>query len=197
MKQCWPAPERNKGPILDVLMRVLPPRGLLLELASGTGQHVVHFARHLGNLTFQPSDISDENLASIRQWIAEAGLPNVRPPIRLDVMAGDWGVEQVDAIFCANMIHITPWECTLALFEGVGRHLSPAGMLVLYGPFSIGGEHTAPSNAAFDADLKMRDSRWGVRDKHAITELASATGLVPTDPVAMPANNLTLVFKRT
>lgn len=194
MKACWPAPERNKGPILEVLKRVLPARGTLLELASGSGQHCVHFARGLPELTVQPSDVDPENLASIRAWVAEAALPNLRAPLTLDVRAADWGVGRVQAIFNANMIHIAPWECCVGMFDGVGRHLEPGGVFALYGPFRVGGAHTAESNASFDAGLRARDPRWGVRDLEAVTAEAERVGLRLTERVPMPANNFTLVF---
>ena len=196
MKLTWPAPERNKGPILEVLKRVLPEHGTLLELASGSGQHVVHFARNFPEITFLPSDIVDENLASIRAWIDESGLKNVLPPRRIDVTSSDFGIEPVDAIFNANMVHISPWSCAIGLFAGAARYLAEAGSVVLYGPFRIGGEHSAPSNAEFDADLRSRDASWGVRDFEAIVTLAENAGLRLRERVAMPANNQTLVFVR-
>ena len=196
MKLCWSAPERNKGPILEVLERVLPKQGTVLEIASGTGQHVIHFAQHLPALTFIPSDIDESNLESIRAWLAEAGLPNVLPPLRLDVTSEDWAAGEVNAIVNANMIHISPWECTEGLLAGAERYLSARGVLALYGPFRINGEHTAPSNAEFDADLKRRDARWGVRDLETVVALAHEHGLHFTERVAMPANNQTLVFRR-
>src|SRR5262245_4289215 len=137
-KLTWGAPERNKAAILDVLVRVLPAAGSVLEIASGSGQHVVYFAAGLPRLEFQPSDVDPTNLASIQAWVAEAGLDNVRAPLCLDVCASDWGVT-ADALFNANMIHIAPWACAVALFEGAARHLSKSGVLVLYGPFHVDG----------------------------------------------------------
>jgi SAM-dependent methyltransferase len=195
-KLTWPAPERNKGPILEVLERVLPRKGTLLEIASGTGQHAAHFARHLPDLVVQPSDVEPENLASIRAWVKEVELPNLREPLVIDVRA-DWGIAQVDAVFNANMIHIAPWECALALFEGVGRVLVPDGVFVLYGPFRISGAHTAPSNETFDHGLKSRDQRWGVRDIDDLLPLARSANLVFRERVVMPANNQCLVFARS
>jgi SAM-dependent methyltransferase len=195
-KLTWPAPERNKGPILEVLERVLPRKGTLLEISSGTGQHAVHFARHLPHLVVQPSDVDEENLASIRAWVKEAALPNLREPLVIDVLA-DWGVAEVDAIFNANMIHIAPWECALALFEGVGRVLARDGVFVLYGPFRINGVHTAPSNETFDQSLKSRDERWGVRDIDDLLPLSRKAALALRERVAMPANNQCLVFERS
>lgn len=196
MKQSWPAPERNKAPILAVLERVLPPSGRVLEIASGSGQHAVHFAQHLPGLRFLPSDVSSENLASIRAWVSEAALPNLEEPRQLDVCAPDYGVAEVDAIFNANLIHIAPWACAEGLFAGARRHLRPSGVLVLYGPFHIGGQPTSDSNAAFDVSLRERDRRWGVRDLEAVLELASAAGLVHEERVTMPANNQLLVFRK-
>jgi SAM-dependent methyltransferase len=196
MQQCWPAPERNKAPILAVLRRVLPPAGRLLELASGSGQHAVHFARHLPAWTWQPTEVDEACLASIRAWVREAALPNLREPLRLDVAAEDWGVGAVDAVFSANLLHISPWPAGVALLRGAGRHLAPGGVLVLYGPFRIGGAHTAPSNAAFDADLRARDARWGVRDLADVEAEAARAGLALAERVEMPANNQTLVFAK-
>jgi SAM-dependent methyltransferase len=196
MKKTWPAPERNKEPILDVLRRVLPKAGRVLEISSGSGQHVMHFARHLPHLEFQPSDIDDDNLASIRAWRHDEKLANVLEPVRLDVLAPTWPIGPCDAAFNANMIHIAPWACAEGLFAGLGRHLQPSGVLVLYGPFRIGGEHTAPSNEAFDADLRQRDPAWGVRDLEAVEALAREQGLLLRERVPMPANNQSLVFVR-
>lgn len=191
-----PAAERNRGPILEVLRRVLPARGTVLEIASGTGQHVAHFAAALPALTFQPSDRDDEGFASIVAWCAHAGAANALPPIVLDVTRDPWPVATVDAIVCANMIHIAPWEAGLGLLHGAGRHLSHGGVLVLYGPYKIDGAHTAPSNAAFDADLRARDPRWGVRNLDDVAAVARDNGLALEERVAMPANNQTVVFRR-
>jgi SAM-dependent methyltransferase len=196
MKQTWPAPERNKGPILDVLRRVFPAAGRVLEIASGSGQHVVHFARHLPGLEFQPSDMDDENLASIRAWRRDEQLGNVLEPVRLDVLDAAWPVGPCAAAFNANMIHIAPWPCAEALFGGLGRYLAAGGVFVQYGPFRIGGAHTADSNAAFDADLRRRNPAWGVRDLEAVETLARRQGLVLRERVPMPANNQSLVFVR-
>lgn len=196
MKQCWAAPERNRGPILEVLARVLPRAGRVLELASGSGQHAVHFARALPALAWLPSDVEDAHLASIRAWVREAALPNLHEPARIDVRAADWGVGTVDAVFAANLLHVAPWECTVALLAGAGRHLAPGGVLVLYGPFRLDGAHTAPSNAAFDADLRARDARWGVRDLAEVDAEARGAGLRLDERIPMPANNQVLVFVR-
>jgi SAM-dependent methyltransferase len=193
-----PAAERNREPILGVLRRVLPVRGTVLEIASGTGQHVAHFAAALPDLVFQPSDRSDQDFASIVAWSTAAGVTNVRPPIVLDVTADPWPVAigTPDAIFCANMIHIAPWEACLGLLRGAGERLAPGGVLVTYGPYRIGGEHTAPTNAAFDLDLRARDPRWGVRDLDEVARVAAGHGLALEERVAMPANNLAVVLRR-
>jgi SAM-dependent methyltransferase len=196
MKQHWPAAERNKQPIADVLARVLPATGQLLEIASGTGQHAAFFAAALPNLQYQPSDIDEANLASVRAHVSEAGLPNLREPIVLDVTSDDWGVAPLDAIFNANMIHIAPIECSEGLMAGAGRHLRSAGVLVVYGPFRIDGEHTSQSNADFDADLRSRDAHWGVRDMETLQTLGEAAGLQFVERVQMPANNQCLVFRK-
>lgn len=196
MKQVWAAPERNKDPILAVLQDVLPKRGCVLELASGSGQHAVHFATHLPALSFQPSDSDPENLESIRAWVTESALENLLPPLTLDVRDAQWPVDKVDAIFCANMVHISEWACSIALLEGAARHLDARGVLVIYGPFRLNGEHTAPSNAAFDDSLKARNPAWGVRDAEAIEALAAPHGFVHCQRIAMPANNQCLVLRR-
>jgi len=195
-KATWPAPERNKAPILEVLLRVLPKAGTVLEVASGTGQHAAHFAKHLPGLMYLPTDVDPENLSSIAEWVREAALLNLLSPRALDVTSPDWNVPTVQAIFNANMLHIAPWECALGLFAGVRRHLAEAGVVVLYGPYRIGGAHTAPSNASFDASLRERDPRFGVRDLEAVVELANGAGLSLAERVEMPANNQTLVFAR-
>lgn len=190
-----PAAERNREPILRVLTRVLPATGTLLEVASGTGQHAACFAAALPDLTWQPSEIDGTMSASIVAWTQD--LPNVRPPIRLDVCAASWPVGPLDAIYSANMIHITPWEACLGLLAGAGRHLRPGGVLVLYGPYRLGGAHTAPSNAAFDADLRARDPRWGVRDFEAVDAAARAQDLTFAERVEMPANNQIVIWRRS
>lgn len=198
MKLTWAAPERNKGPLLDVLRRVLPPGGgLLLEIASGTGQHAAFFAEGLPAWRIQPSDREPENLASIEAHVADAGLPGLLGPVSLDVLSPSWAVPgPVDAVFCANMIHIAPEACTEGLLVGVARVLRPGGVFVLYGPFKIGGQHTAPSNEAFDADLRARDPRWGVRNLDDVVARADALGLAFEERVAMPANNVSVVLRR-
>jgi SAM-dependent methyltransferase len=192
-----PATQRNRAPILAVLERTLPERGLVLEIASGTGEHAVAFAEALPALVFQPSDVDPGALASAEAWRAHSGLANVRPPIALDVHAVPWPLrERPDAILCTNLIHIAPWSACLALLDGASAALAPGAPLVLYGPYREGGAHTAPSNAAFDASLRERDARWGVRDQGEVAAEATARGLDLVEVVAMPANNRTLVFRR-
>lgn len=190
-----PAVARNRGPILEVLARVLPPRGSVLELASGSGEHAAYFASALPGLVWQPSEREVAAFDSIAAW-AES-VPNVREAILLDVTQDPWPIETVDAVFSANLIHIAPWEACLGLLRGTARHLAPNGVLVLYGPYAIGGRHTAASNAAFDEDLRRRDPSWGVRDLDAVLDAARAHGLALRERVPMPANNQTLVFGRT
>ena len=190
-----PAAERNKGPILTVLSRVLPAHGLVLEIASGTGQHVVHFAEAMPHLTWQPSDPDPELRASIRAWIAQTGVSNVQAPLDLDVCRQPWAVETADAMVCINMIHIAPWAATTALMAGAARLLPPTGVLVLYGPYRREGRHTAPSNEAFDRQLRASNPDWGVRDLEAVTEAAASHGLALQDVTTMPANNLCVVFR--
>jgi SAM-dependent methyltransferase len=191
-KLCAPAAERNRDPILAVLRRVLPDRGTVLEIASGTGQHAVSFARALTGLRWQPSDPSAEARDSIEAWRAEAS--NVLPPLALDAAAEAWPIDRADAVVCINMIHIAPWSACVGLLRGAGRVLPPGGVLVLYGPYKRGGAHTAPSNEAFDRDLRVRDPAWGVRDVDDVAAEARAHGLAVREIVQMPANNLTLVL---
>jgi hypothetical protein len=192
VRRTAPAAERNKEPILDVLRRVLPARGLVLEIASGTGQHVAHFARALPALNWQPTETDGTSLASISAWCE--GLPNVRPPLVLDVHQQTWPVTAVNAIVCINMIHISPWQATLDVMAGAARTLDKGGVLFFYGPYRRGGAHTAPSNDTFDADLRRRNPEWGVRDIEAVEEIARGYGIALREAVAMPANNFSLVF---
>lgn len=191
-----PAAERNKGPILDVVRRVLPRRGLVLEIASGTGQHVAHFAAHLPELEWQPSDRDAAALASINAWVASGNLANVRPAIVLDVTQEPWPLDHAEAIVCINMVHISPWESSIALMRGAARLLAPGGVLYLYGPYKRGGAHTAPSNAEFDAGLRQQNPAWGVRNLEDVVELASHHGLDLAEVVEMPANNLSVILRR-
>lgn len=195
MKRHAPAAARNREPILQVLCQVLPERGLVVEVASGSGEHGVWFARHLPGIEWQPTDQDPDALASIAAWQAEEALPNLRPPLPLDVL-GAWPVDRADAVFCANMIHIAPWACTLGLLDGAARLLAPGAPLVTYGPYMRGGVHTAESNAAFDASLRSRDPAWGVRDLDVVAVEAEARGLALERIFEMPANNLTVLWRR-
>jgi hypothetical protein len=190
------AAERNKQPIADVLARVLPRGGLVLEVASGTGQHAEHFARALPSLTWQPSDADAEMLPALAARVQRAALPNLRLPLRFDVHDSAPPLETVAAVVCANMIHIAPWSACVALLGHAQRLLAAGAPLVLYGPFKRAGQHTAPSNAAFDADLRRRNPEWGVRDLDDVVALASGHSLELGEVVAMPANNLTVVLTR-
>lgn len=197
-KRHAPATLRNRQPLLDALRPHLPAAGLLLEIASGSGEHAVFLAENLPGLIWQPSDRDAEALSSIRAWTAEAALSTIRPPLLLD--AGDpaaWPDLTPDAILCVNMIHIAPWSATLGLFAGAGRLLRAGAPLCLYGPYKRGGQQTADSNAAFDADLKARNPEWGVRDLEAVADLAGNHGFAPPLVMEMPANNLTLVFRKS
>ena len=191
-----PATLRNRGPILAVLARILPTRGLVLEIASGSGEHAVHFARALPHLDVQPSDPDAEALASIAAHRRTSGLSNLRAPLRLDASAPDWAVEAADAILAINMIHIAPWSAAEGLMAGAGRLLPPGAPLFLYGPFLEPDRDAAASNLAFDADLRARNLAWGLRDRDAVTALAARHGLALDERVEMPANNLSLVFRK-
>jgi SAM-dependent methyltransferase len=188
--------DRNKGPILAVLERVLPGTGVVLEIGSGTGQQVAHFAAALPKLIWQPSDPDAEFRASVVQWIALERLDNVRAPVELDVSKGPWLVSRADAIVCINMIHVAPWPATQALLGGASEVLPDGGVLFLYGPYRRYGGHTASSNAAFDAQLRAQNPEWGVRDLEAVVELAGAAGLALDEVVDMPANNSSVVFRK-
>jgi hypothetical protein len=189
--------ERNKQPIVAELLRLLPPSGLMLEIASGTGQHAAHAAAALPGWRWQPTDANPRSLPSITAWCE--GLANVLPPLLLDVESPGWpGVPpNVDAAFCANLIHIAPWPVCSALMQGVAQRLAPQGRLVMYGPYVVEGEVAAPGNVAFDADLRSRNEAWGLRKLGDVQAEAGAAGLQLLERVAMPANNLLLVFGRT
>jgi len=194
---CAPAAQRNRGPILEVLRRVLPASGRVLEVASGAGEHVVFFAKALPDLVWQPSDPDPAALDSIKAWTAHAGLSNVLPPRVLDVARARWAhsIDPVAAVVCINMIHIAPWEACLGLFYGAEVLLSPGAPLALYGPFLRGGVETASSNVAFDASLRRQDPRWGLRDLDDVVREAGLRGFQLAEVVDMPANNLTVVFR--
>jgi Protein of unknown function (DUF938) len=190
------AAERNRGPILAELQRLLPAHGVLLEVASGTGQHAAHLAAALPGWRWLPSEFDAAALPSIRAWCQ--GLPQVAEPIRLDVLQPQWtGVPvPLDAIFCANLLHIAPWACCAGLMQGAARHLSATGVLVTYGPYLEDDVPTANGNRAFDADLQARNPAWGLRRREAVAEQAAQAGLCLRERVAMPANNLLLVWGR-
>lgn len=192
-----PAAGRNREPILAVLRDILPQPGLVLEIASGTGEHAVWFSKALPGVTWQPSDRDAEALSSIAAWRDMMGSPNLRPPLWLDAAADTWPIARANAVVAINMIHIAPWTATLGLLAGAGRVLAQGGLLFLYGPFREGGVHTADSNAAFDADLQARDPSWGIRDLDEIAALANQHGLMPPERTPMPANNLSVVFRRS
>jgi len=186
--------ERNKDPILNLLKRVLPHTGLILEIGSGTGQHVAHFAKALPELTWQPSDPDDEFRDSIRLWTKLESLDNVRAPIDLEVCRFPWPVTRADAVLCVNMIHVAPWAATQALFSGAKCVLDWGGLLVLYGPYLRFGRHTAASNEVFDAQLRANDPSWGLRDLEKVVEIADQAGFRLAEIVEMPANNFGVVL---
>ena len=197
---------RNHGPIWAVLQKFLAGKsGDVLEAGSGTGQHVVHFAKHTPDLTWWPSDTNESHLSSIAAWLDYAGLPNTRPALRIDLSDPAWcpamqdgsGPGELLAVFCANVVHIAPWRVAEGLFAGAARYLRPDGRLYLYGPFKRDGKHTALSNAVFDTSLRERDAEWGVRDIGDIRSLADRVGLALIETVEMPANNLVLAFARS
>jgi SAM-dependent methyltransferase len=198
-----PAFHRNHAPIWAVLAPLLAGKtGDVLEAGSGTGQHVVHFAAHSPGIVWWPSDLNDAHLKSIAAWRAHAHLPNIRPPLRLDLAdprwdAGSDGLPKLLALFCANVIHIAPWRVAEGLFGGAGRILRDDGRLFLYGPFKRDGKHTAVSNAVFDTSLRENNPEWGVRDIADLETLAAANGLRLTETFEMPANNMILMFARS
>lgn len=192
-----PAAERNKDPILPVLKRALPQSGLILEIGSGTGQHVVHFARALPALIWQPSDFDAELRESVRLWTAESKLANIREPVEIDVCRSPWAVTRADAVISINMLHVAPPRAASALLTEAAKILPCGGVLFLYGPYRHHGRHTAPSNEAFDAQLRLQNSEWGLRDTEEVERLAAAAGFGPAETIDMPANNLSLVFRRT
>jgi SAM-dependent methyltransferase len=194
-KRQAPAAGRNAGPIREVLADLLPA-GLVLEVASGTGQHAAHMAAAFPHVTWQPSDADPVALTSIAAWVAESSLANLRAPIELDVEVEPWPLSSADAIVCINLLHIAPWSAALALFRGAARLLGPGGLLYTYGPYRFDGQFTSPSNAAFDASLRLQDAAWGVRDLRDLEAAARAAGLRLADTIRMPANNHSLVFRR-
>jgi SAM-dependent methyltransferase len=191
-----PSVARNRDPILAVLRRVLPLAGTVLEIASGTGEHAVHFAAALPHLKWQPSDQDEQALRSIAAHRAISELPNLLAPLSLDAAAPEWPVAQADAVVAINMVHISPWRAIQGLMAGAGWVLPPGGVLYLYGAYKENGIHTAPSNDTFDADLRSRNPEWGIRDLEAVADLAGGHGLTLVERIPMPANNLSLVFRR-
>jgi hypothetical protein len=191
-----PAVARNRDPILAVLREVLPAAGTVLEIASGTGEHAIHFAAALPHLVWQPSDPDAQARSSIAAHAMQAGLANLLPPLELDAAAPVWPVTRADALVSINMIHISPWGATQGLMAGAARVLPAGAPLYLYGPYRRHGQHTAPSNAAFDESLRARDPEWGVRDLDEVSALAAAHGFTLQRTVAMPANNLSVIFRR-
>jgi hypothetical protein len=195
-KRHAPATARNRDAIAAVLADALPARGLVLEIASGTGEHAVSFANRFPALEWQPSDPDPAALASIRAWAGEAGCTNLRPPLALDAAAADWPITTADAILCINMIHISPWAATQGLMAGAARVLTKGAPLLLYGPYLEAESETAESNLNFDVSLKSRNPAWGLRSRDAVVALATVHGFHLERRVAMPANNIMLVFQK-
>ena len=195
-RQYRPHVVRNRDSIVDVLRRVLPRKGLVLEVASGSGEHAAYFAAKLPALDWQPTDPDAQALASISAHCADAGLPNLLAPLHLDVTAAQWPVERADAVMCCNMIHIAPWAACEGLIAGAARVLPAGGLLFLYGPYKIGGRHTAPTNQAFDERLRAQNPAWGIRDLDDVTALAGRQAFALAETVPMPANNLSVIFRR-
>ncbi len=196
MKKTWPAALRNAEPISAELERLLPASSLVLEIASGTGQHASHFTKALPEISWQPSEFDGEALLSIEEWQEESGRGNFKKPLRLNVLDDPWPIESVDFVFCANMIHISPWSCCLGLLRGSGQVVRSGGALLLYGPFIEGEVPTAPSNESFDASLRSRNAEWGIRNLEEVQSEALGQGLLLEERVSMPANNLLLVFRK-
>jgi SAM-dependent methyltransferase len=191
-----PATARNREPIAAVLREELPSSGLVLEVASGTGEHAAYFAGLFPGLDWQPSDPNPASLESVAAWREEVGLPNLRAPVQLDASAPDWPVAAADTVLCINMVHISPWEATLGLLGGAARLLPPGGQLILYGPYFRDAVETAPSNLAFDMDLRARNPQWGLRHLEEVDREAIKVGLEPSRLVEMPANNIMRVYRR-
>jgi hypothetical protein len=195
-RQYAPATLRNHEFILDVLRDVLPKRGVILEIASGSGEHVVQFAKGFPSLVFQPSDVEPEALQSVAAWVKATGVPNVRAPVVLDAAQSPWPIVSVDGIICINMVHISPWDVTLGLIKGAAAILPPTSPFYLYGPYKRKGFATAPSNQAFDRSLRDRNPTWGLRDLEAVAGMAQSVGFSVPVITEMPANNLSVVFRR-
>jgi Protein of unknown function (DUF938) len=195
-RQYAPATVRNRDFILDVLRDVLPKTGVILEIASGSGEHIVHFAKNLPGLVFQPSDPDADARLSVAAWVKATDVSNVRSPIALDASSPVWPIASADAIICINMIHISPWEATVGLINGAAAVLPPGSPLYLYGPYKREGFATAPSNQAFDQNLRDRNPTWGLRDLEAVAALARSVGFSAPVITEMPANNLSVVFRQ-
>lgn len=191
-----PATARNTDPISDVLREWMPRAGTVLEIASGSGEHALAFARAFPHLRWQPSDAEDASLASIEAWRGDAALANLAPPVRIDVMQADWPVARADAVVAINLVHISPWAASLGLLDGAARLLASGAPLILYGPWIERGIETAPSNLAFDADLRQRNPDWGLREVERFSGEAQARGFALAERRAMPANNLMLLLRR-
>ena len=192
----FPHVARNREPILEVLRRVLPRQGLVLEIASGGGEHAAYFAQNLPGVLWQPTDANFEMFESIAAHRAAASVANLLEPLHLDVTSDQWPVERADALVCCNMIHIAPWAATEGLIAGAGRTLARGAPLYLYGPYKIDGHHTAPSNQDFDTRLRAQNPLWGVRNLTDVASLAKHHGLELAETVPMPANNLSVIFRR-
>jgi hypothetical protein len=195
-RQYAPATVRNRDFILDVLRDVLPKTGVILEIASGSGEHIVHFAKNLPSLVFQPSDPDADARLSVAAWVKATDVSNVRSPIALDASNPVWPIASADGIICINMIHISPWEATVGLINGAAAVLPPGSPLHLYGPYKREGFATAPSNQAFDQSLRDRNPTWGLRDLEAVAALARSVGFLAPVITEMPANNLSVVFRQ-
>ena len=196
MKRHAPATARNSEPIAEVLAKELPDSGLVLEIASGTGEHAVFMARCFPAIRWQPSDRDGEALASVDAWANDAGLDNLLPAVELDAASLDWPIERMDAILCINMVHISPWDATEGLFRGAAKVLPAGAALILYGPYFEDDIETAPSNIAFDESLRSRNPAWGLRRLSAVDLLAAQSGFERRARYEMPANNLTIVYRK-
>jgi Protein of unknown function (DUF938) len=196
VKKVAPAATRNRDAIAEVLAAFLPETGTVLEIASGSGEHIAHLATRWPHLTWQPSDPDADARRSIDAWSADVASGNIQPALALDVLAATWPVDYVDAILCINMVHIAPWEATMGLMRGASGWLANGDVLYLYGPFSETGVELAPSNAAFDDSLKTRNAEWGLRDVADVTRVAREQGFDLEKRIAMPANNLSLIFRK-
>lgn len=196
-RQYAPSAARNREPIFNVLRPLLPEKGVVLEIASGSGEHIAGLAHASGSeIMFQPSDPDPNARGSIDAWTSELKLTNVLPAIVVDAASADWPIADADVVFCNNMIHIAPWQAAEGLFRGAAKVLSSGGVLFTYGPYRRGGAHTSPGNEAFDLDLRGRNPAWGIRDIEAVAKLADESGFAAPDITEMPANNLSLVFRR-